>query len=96
MTNERHPDVTCEDICSEREVPDDNELEALNAMRRIKDRVRMIRKRIDEVHSSEGNGSAEVETLQEELKRLKDDWSRWEKRREEAARERMIKLGHDT
>ncbi|MBW1998401.1 MAG: hypothetical protein JRJ29_10620 [Deltaproteobacteria bacterium] len=96
MRRKRRPEATCQDICSEREIPDKNELEALNAMRRIKERVRTIKRKIDDLRSREGNGSPEVKTLQEEVKRLRDEWNLWEKRREEAARERMIKLGHET
>lgn len=90
-------DPACRSLCSKREVPDEKELEALKAMRTIKDRVRSMRKRIAEVSASNEEGHIEeIQRLEGEIARLKDDWKLWDKKRERAARERMIALGHES
>lgn len=78
----------CNKSCKGSEVPAEDELVALNAMRAIKDRVRDLKKRID--------GNAErMRDLEREMAQLKAEWNEWEKKRKEAARKRMILLGHE-
>lgn len=78
------------------EVPTEKEREALAAMKSIKERVREIKSRLTSLRdSSNDEGGQEALSLNEELTRLKAEWEEWEKRREEAQRERMILLGHE-
>jgi predicted nuclease with TOPRIM domain len=78
-----------EDKCCKRlEVPSEDEVVALNAMRAIKDRVRDLRKRLSEISES-------ILELEQEMAELKVQWNDWEEKREKAARERMILLGHE-
>ena len=78
----------CNKSCKVREVPTEDELEALNAMRAIKDRVRDLKNRID--------GSPEsVPGLANEMAQLKAEWNEWDEKRKDAARKRMILLGHE-
>ncbi len=74
--------------CGPVEIPTKDEKEAMDALRRIKDRVREIK---DGISNTEGESSM----FKEELKRLRSDWDMWQKKREEAVRERMILLGHE-
>ena len=85
----------CDRACKPLSVPTDKERIALNAMRRIKDRVRVIKKRLSEMALSDSNhGSEERLNLETEMTKLKGEWEEWEKKREEAEKERMILLGH--
>jgi regulator of replication initiation timing len=71
-----------------------DERRALDALRNIKSRVREIKKRLS---GMEGVGDEEMReraTLEMELKRLRSEWKAWEEKRDQAARERMIRLGH--
>jgi len=78
------------------EVPTPEEREALSAMRSIKERVRVLKKRLTALNGSIRNDNAgEISDIEQELARLKKDWNKWEKRRQKAARERMIYLGHE-
>ena len=81
--------------CSQVQVPSQEEVAALNEMRSIKNRVRDLKKRLSEISNSEETGdNRKVNELEKEMKLLKEEWNIWDKRREEAARERMILLGH--
>ena len=79
--------------CKPLEVPTDDEVKALNRLREIKKRVRAIKKELSHMASDasfyELKGRADKELLD-----LKKEWKEWEKKREKAARERMIALGH--
>ena len=78
----------CDQSCKVSQVPTEDEMEALKAMRAIKDRVRDLKNRID--------GSPEsVPGLENEMARLKAEWNEWEEKRKDAARKRMILLGHE-
>jgi hypothetical protein len=78
------------------ELPTPEEKEALDAMRSIKERVRAIKKRLTNLNASCNDKDAEKKSeLEEDLARLKVDWDKREKRRQETARERMILLGHE-
>ncbi len=82
--------------CGQIDVPTDVELKALNAMRNIKDKVRDLKKGLSEISSSGTDGNAQkTEELEKEISRLKAAWMAWEKERENAARQRMIRLGHE-
>ncbi len=78
------------------EVPTEKEREALGAMKLIKERVRAVKKRLRSLSASDSSESEEdVMKLEEELVKLKADWNRWEEKRQKAAKERMILLGHE-
>jgi len=84
-----------EDKCCKRlEVPSEDEVVALNAMRAIKDRVRDLRRKLSEISESGGDKS-KILKLEKEMAELKVQWNDWEEKREKAARERMILLGHE-
>jgi hypothetical protein len=86
----------CEKGCREVEVPSEQELSALNAMRGIKNRVREIKKQISDLTENHGQDKRdEIRTLQHQLDALKEDWNLWDEKRKEAARIRMIMLGHE-
>ena len=87
---------TCSHHCKGIEVPTDDEVAVLNAMRALKDRVKGLKKKISEIRSS-GNGhqGEELSGLENMLAQLKVEWNGLDKKREEAARERMIILGHE-
>ncbi len=82
--------------CQQIEVPTEDELIALKAMRNIKDRVRKLKKRLSEIANSEVEKEAdETRELKKEIAQLKVDWIEWEEKRKIAARQRMILLGHE-
>ncbi|MFH1350099.1 MAG: hypothetical protein ABII26_04100 [Pseudomonadota bacterium] len=82
--------------CKQVEVPTEDEIMALNALRRIKDRVRKLKKQLSHVSSLEEDaGGKESRGVEEEIARLKTEWKSWEEKRKEATRERMILLGHE-
>ena len=82
--------------CKKMEVPSEDEVVALNAMRAIKDRVRDLKTRLSQVSSSQKNEHrAEVLALQEKMAKLKVEWNEWEEKRKKAAKDRMILLGHE-
>ena len=85
----------CRETCHQVEVPSEKEVMALNKMRAIKGRVRDIKRRLSDFSDDERESTREIGALQTELKRLKVEWVEWEKRRQEAAKERMILLGHE-
>ena len=77
------------------EIPTPREQKALAAMRGIKEQVKPLKERLA---SLEGSGRAQARVvldLKQELTRLKNDWDRWQTERRDAARERMIILGHE-
>lgn len=87
---------SCSKVCGNVEVPSQEELRALNAMRAIKERVRDVKSRLSEISTGAGGEKPEERvSLEEELKRLKSEWETWERERKKAARERMILLGHE-
>ena len=76
------------------QVPTEEEKEALDAMKSIKERVRALKKRL-----TKGPGRDETTgerlALEKELAHLKVEWDEWEQKRQKAAKERMILLGHE-
>ena len=86
----------CDKLCKGVEVPSEDEVVALNAMRSIKDRVRDLKKRLSEINSLDTDGNnGERAALEKEMAHLKVEWNEWEEKRKKAARERMIMLGHE-
>ena len=89
----KNPDRTCP---GKIEVPTEKEMEALGAMKSIKEHVRVLKSRLASLDASGREEDAnEILTKENELAQLKVDWNRWEEKRKAAARERMIILGHE-
>lgn len=85
-----------EKICKGIDVPTDNEVEALSAMKALKLRVREIKKKISDISLTSKKGKNEsLLAWERDLVRLKKEWDRWDKKRRRAARERMVLLGHE-
>ena len=85
-----------EKICKGIDVPTDNEVEALSAMKALKLRVREIKKKISDISLTSKQGKNEsLLILEKDLMRLKKEWDRWDKKRRRAARRRMVLLGHE-
>ena len=79
--------------CKPLDIPTDDEVKALNRLREIKKRVREIKKELS--HMASDASSCELKNqADEELLELKKEWKEWEKKRDEAAKERMVALGH--
>ena len=86
----------CKHSCGRIQVPSEEEVKALRAMREIKGRVRELKKRISEISASNKTAEGGVLIgLKDELAELKVAWDEWEKKRKEAAKVRMILLGHE-
>lgn len=82
--------------CKKLEVPSEEELTALRAMKAIKVRVRSLKKRLSELSiSSREQDRQEALRIEKEMAELRSAWEGWEEKRKEAARERMILLGHE-
>jgi len=82
--------------CHQPKVPSDAEIEALNALRKIKEEVRALKRRISQISTSpEREKNLALKELENEMVRLKEQWREWDKKREVATRERMILLGHE-
>ena len=85
-----------EEKCKGIDVPTDDEVEALSAMKSLKLRVREVKKKMSDISSIEKEGASQsLLALEQDLVRLKKDWDRWEQKRSMAARKRMIQLGHE-
>lgn len=79
------------------EIPTPGEREALAAMKSIKERVREITGRLNELNAlKDGARTEEIASLEREMARLKPEWDSWETKRDAAAKKRMILLGHET
>ena len=86
----------CKSSCQPVQVPTKDECMALDAMKAIKERVRVLKKRLSGTSTSIGDVDAKVKmTLEKELAQLKTEWNEWEEKRKKAATERMILLGHE-
>ena len=95
--NDKHGEVFPITSCPGKiDVPTEKEREALMAMKGIKDRVRVLKKRISDLEGSKDQKSAEeIVEMKRQLSILKEEWEDWEGKRKKAARERMILLGHE-
>lgn len=79
--------------CKPMEIPTDDEMKALNRLREIKKRVREVKKELSNMTSDASFCEQRIKA-DNELLGLKKEWKEWEKKRDEAAKERMIALGH--
>ena len=88
--------IPCEKICKGIDVPTDDEVDALSAMKALKIRVRETKKKISDISFTNKKGKNEsLLALEKDLVRLKEEWDRWDRKRNKAARERMVLLGHE-
>jgi len=94
-TEERIGCATNNDCCKEAEVPSDEEVAALNNMREIKTRVKELKKRLFEISLHKDEYLEEKLRLEKEISALKSEWNELEQKREKAAYDRMIMLGHE-
>jgi hypothetical protein len=86
----------CKSACRQIEVPTEDELVALNAMRSIKEKAKALKEKMDQVESKEAaDGGSERARIRQEMDRLRKEWQEWEKRKDRAASQRMILLGHE-
>jgi peptidoglycan hydrolase CwlO-like protein len=88
-------EVSCGKRCGKVEVPSEDELQALNAMRDIKEKVRGLKKKISRLALSTNGKNDEIAHSEKEMEHLKKEWQEWEMKRTKAARARMILLGHE-
>jgi hypothetical protein len=88
---------SCSKMCGKAQVPSEEEIRALDAMRLIKNRVREIRGKLSEISSSVTGDkkTGEKESLEDEMKNLKSKWENLERERKKASHERMVLLGHE-
>ncbi|MFC1822358.1 hypothetical protein ACFL9T_06595 [Thermodesulfobacteriota bacterium] len=85
-----------DNCCKMMELPSDDEVKALDAMRSIKEKVRYLKKQLSGMNVASGESDSEKRSLLErEMKKLKTEWNDWEQKRKEAERVRMIVLGHE-
>jgi len=86
----------CFHSCKKIDVPTEEELCALNELRCIKERVRELKKKISDLSAGLMPGTRDdLMVLEKEMADLKEEWLSWEDKRQQAARERMIILGHE-
>jgi len=90
FTERMLPSIPCGGVV---EVPTRREQDALINLKAIKTRVRELKR----ARAETGNGLTDQGryAIESELQHLKREWNRWEEERKEAARERMILLGHE-
>jgi hypothetical protein len=78
------------------EVPTEAEIAILAEMKTIKERVRELKRRLNRLAASESDENThEAAVLKQELARFKAEWAALDRKRQAAARERMIRLGHE-
>jgi hypothetical protein len=86
----------CSNMCGEIQVPTEDELNALNAMRSLRQKARLLKLQLDRLERNEaGKEELEKDRVRLELDRLRREWLEWECRRQRASNERMILLGHE-
>jgi hypothetical protein len=95
MSEPPENETRCGHGCRRMDVPSEEEVEALNAMREIKKRVRELRRAVSHPCSNQPAQNEGPQPLELEMERLKKEWKDWEEKRKEAARIRMILLGHE-
>ena len=93
----REPTRNVVESCPGRiKVPTDEEVEALAALKSIKNRFRETKERLNSLKAAENDAnSKEIVELEGELASLKAEWINWEEKRQKAAKKRMILLGHE-
>ena len=78
------------------EIPTKKEQEALTKMKTIKERVRELKSNLNIIQEDDHEKtSVAISEAKKELTRLKVEWETWEAERKQAAKERMILLGHE-
>jgi len=96
MENKLEEKTACSVSCKKIDVPTEEEVHALNELRCIKERVRELKKNISDLSAGLVVGTREdLMILEKEMADLKEEWLSWEEKRQQAARERMIILGHE-
>ena len=92
MEKSNQQDQSCQCV----DVPSDDEVKALDEMRRIKGEVRLLKKQLAEMNTAGEDGNSEKRSsLEHEMATLKAEWNTWAEKRKEAERVRMIILGHE-
>ena len=88
----------CQQSCKKIDVPTEEEVAALNQLRSIKDRLRQLRKQISDVSAGLVAGATreDLVLLESQVAELKEEWLVWEDKRQQAARDRMMILGHES
>ncbi|MCU0597256.1 MAG: hypothetical protein MUC98_17575 [Desulfobacterota bacterium] len=96
MTDDLEGKTACAHSCKKIDVPTEEEVCALNELRCIKERVRELKKKISDLSAGVVSGTRDdLLVLENEMADLKEQWLSWEEKRQQAARERMIILGHE-
>jgi hypothetical protein len=86
----------CENHCRRIQVPTEEELAALNAMRAIRGEAKLLKERLKTLSDEKSTDSfPERIALQEKMDRFKVEWNGWEEKRKAAAKRRMVLLGHE-
>jgi metallophosphoesterase superfamily enzyme len=96
MTENLEVKTACAHSCKKIEVPTDQEVCALNELRCIKEKVRDLKKKISDLSAGLVPGTRDdLIILEQQMEDLKEQWLSWEEKRQQAAKERMIVLGHE-
>jgi hypothetical protein len=96
MENDLEGRSACAHSCKKIDVPTEEEVCALNELRCIKERVRALKKKISDLSAGLVPGTRDdLMNLEKDMADLKEEWLAWEEKRQQAARERMIILGHE-
>lgn len=82
---------SCSGQCGGVQIPTDEELIALGAMRAIKREVTILKARMRQLPGD----AASLAALEREVARFKTEWREWDERRRAAAHKRMVLLGHE-
>ncbi|HDM09998.1 MAG: hypothetical protein JRI39_03900 [Deltaproteobacteria bacterium] len=78
------------------EIPTEEEQKALSELRKIKAMVREKKALLNGLKSSgRREEKHRITATEAELKELKEEWIKWERQKQDAARKRMIILGHE-
>ena len=96
MDNNLEGKSACVHSCKKIDVPTDEEVCALNELRCIKERMRDLKKKISDLSAGLVAGTRDdLMILEKQMEDLKGEWLSWEEKRQQAAKERMIILGHE-
>ena len=96
MDNNMEGKSACVHSCKKIDVPTDEEVCALNELRCIKERMRDLKKKISDLSAGLVAGTRDdLMILEKQMEDLKEEWLSWEEKRQQAAKERMIILGHE-
>ncbi|MBN1104837.1 MAG: hypothetical protein JXL84_15575 [Deltaproteobacteria bacterium] len=94
--DEEQESCGCGNFCGGIDVPTEAERVALDGMRSVRNEAKALKEKMARIEK-EGSAEekAERDLVRREIDRLRSEWQEWEKKREEAAKERMILLGHE-